>query len=77
MGGDVRNPARVIYTPDLTLLDAINACAGFDEYADRHKVRIIRGKEDPIIVDAVAAQKGGNNPSLYPGDKVYVPRTPW
>jgi protein involved in polysaccharide export with SLBB domain len=75
VGGDVRSPARPIYTPDLTLLGAINACGGFDEYADKHHVRIVRGTQ-VIKVDATRATTGaGNDPLVYPGDQITVPRS--
>jgi len=77
IGGDVRGPTRVLYTPDLTLLSAINACGGFTEYADKHHVRIIRNGE-VIIVDAAAAAKGSPgaiDPIVYPGDQITIPRT--
>jgi len=75
VGGDVRSPSRVIYTPDMTLLTAINSCGGFDEYANRRVVRITRGQQI-FTVDAVhATQVPGSDPPLYPGDQVYVPRT--
>lgn len=75
VGGDVRSPTRVVYTPDLTLLSTIYSCGGFDEYADRHRVRITRGK-DIIIVDCVLATNAANqDPPVYPGDQIYVPRT--
>jgi len=77
VGGDVRSPARVMYTPDLTLLSTINSCGGFTEYADRHHVRIIRGQQI-VIIDCVLAQKNpGADPAVFPGDQIYVPRTPW
>lgn len=77
IGGDVRSPSRVIYTPDMTLLTAINACGGFDEYADRKHVRITRGQQI-IVIDAVQATRvPGTDPALYPGDQIYVPRTPF
>jgi protein involved in polysaccharide export with SLBB domain len=75
VGGDVRTPMRVIYTPDLTLTGAINAAGGFTEYAKRGAVRILRGKQ-VIQVDANAAAKNpGSDPPLRPGDQIYVPRT--
>jgi protein involved in polysaccharide export with SLBB domain len=75
VGGDVRSPARVLYTPDLTLLGAINSCGGFDEYADKHHVRILRGTQI-ITVDAAAASRtAGLDPVVYPGDQITVPRT--
>jgi polysaccharide export outer membrane protein len=75
VGGDVRSPNRVLYTPDLTLLGSVNACGGFDEYANRRAVRILRGQQ-VITVDCVnAVRTTGGDPALYPGDQVFVPRT--
>jgi len=75
VGGDVRNPARVIYTPDLTLLGAINSCGGFDEYGDKHHVRILRGSQIITIDAAMASRVAGTDPVVYPGDQITVPRT--
>ncbi|HUB67950.1 MAG TPA: polysaccharide biosynthesis/export family protein [Candidatus Methylacidiphilales bacterium] len=75
--GDVRNPSRVVLTPDLTLLTAIISCGGFDEYADRRHVRITRGKQ-LIVIDAInASRTPGADPPVYAGDQIYVPRTPF
>jgi protein involved in polysaccharide export with SLBB domain len=75
VGGDVRTPQRVLYTPDLSLLSAINACGGFTEYANRKAVRILRGQQ-VIQVDAAAASRtAGTDPALFAGDQIYVPRT--
>ena len=49
VGGDVRGPSRVLYTPDMTLLTAINSCGGFTEYANRKAVRITRGQQIMIV----------------------------
>jgi polysaccharide export outer membrane protein len=75
VGGDVRNPSRVLYTPDLTLLTAINSCGGFTDYAKRNSVRILRGKQVIYIDATAAARTPGADPQLYPGDQIYVPRT--
>jgi polysaccharide export outer membrane protein len=75
VGGDVRNPMRVIYTPDLTVIGAINAAGGFDEYADKHHVRIVRGTQ-VITLDGARAQRiAGLDPIVFPGDQITVPRT--
>lgn len=75
VGGDVRGPTRVLYTPDLTLLSAINACGGFDEYADRRHVRILRGSQTFTIDCVAAVRTTGGDPPLYAGDQIFVPRT--
>ncbi len=75
VGGDVRQPSRVVYTSDLTMLGAINACGGFTDYANRKVVRILRGQQ-VIQVDATkAARTPGADPPLFAGDQIYVPRT--
>jgi len=75
VGGDVRNPMRVLYTPDLTLTGAINAAGGFTEYAKRGAVRVLRGQQVMQIDANAAAKSPGSDPLLRPGDQVYVPRT--
>ena len=75
--GDVRSPQRVVYTPDMPLLTAIISCGGFDEYANRRAVRITRGQQI-IRIDAITvARTPGADPPLYPGDQIFVPRTPF
>jgi len=77
VGGDVRGPSNVPYRPDSTLMSTINACGSFTEYADRRHVRIIRGSQT-IMVDCVKAQSTpGADPAVYPGDSIFVPRTPF
>jgi protein involved in polysaccharide export with SLBB domain len=75
VGGEVRNPSRVIYTPDLTLLSAINSCGGFTDYAKRGDVRILRGKQVIYVDAAAAARTPGADPALFAGDQIYVQRT--
>ena len=75
VGGEVRAPARVLYTPDLTLLSAINSCGGFTDYARRNSVRILRGQQVLYIDAMMAARTPGADPPLYPGDQIYISRT--
>jgi protein involved in polysaccharide export with SLBB domain len=75
VGGDVRSPTRVLYTSDLTLMTAINACGGFDEYANKRTVRVIRGGQVMTIDCVNATHMAGGDPPLYPGDQIFVPRT--
>ena len=77
VSGDVRQPRRVEYTTDLTVLGAISAAGGFTDYADQRKVRLLRGGQVRMIdVKAVRA-----NPSmdiaLLPGDQIEVPQSFW
>jgi protein involved in polysaccharide export with SLBB domain len=77
VGGEVRSPGNVAYRPDLTLISLLNSCGSFTEFADRRHVRIIRGK-DTFYVDCIkAVAVPGNDPPVYPGDQIYVSRTPF
>ena len=77
VSGDVRQPRRVEYTSDLTVLGAISAAGGFTDYADQRKVRVMRGGRVQII-DIKAVR---SNPSLdirlLPGDQIEVPQSFW
>lgn len=77
VGGEVKAPSRVPFTPDLTLMSAINAAGGPTEFANMKKVRLIRGKE-VMVVDT---KKILSNPALdipvKPGDQVFVEQSIW
>lgn len=77
VSGDVRQPRRVEWTSDLTVLGAISAAGGFTDYADQRKVRLLRGG-NAQIVDIKAVR---SNPSLdirlLPGDQIEVPQSFW
>jgi protein involved in polysaccharide export with SLBB domain len=73
VGGEVKAPQRVPYTPDLTILSSINAAGGFSSFADGRKVRLLRDNR-VMIIDVLKIRA---NPSLdvqlQPGDKVDAP----
>jgi polysaccharide biosynthesis/export protein VpsN len=75
VGGEVKAPQRVAYTPDLTILATINAAGGFSAFADQRKVRLLRNNE----VMMIDIRKVRSNPSLdipvQPGDRIEVPQS--
>jgi polysaccharide biosynthesis/export protein VpsN len=75
VGGEVKSPQRVAYTPDLTVLAAINAAGGFSAFADQRRVRLLRS-DQVIMIDV---RKVRASPSLdlavEPGDRIEVPQT--
>ena len=75
VGGAVRTPNRVPFTEDMTLLAAINAAGGFNDFADQKHVRLLRGSE----VTVYDVRQFRRDPSLdvrmQPGDRVEVPQT--
>ncbi|WOO40006.1 polysaccharide biosynthesis/export family protein [Rubellicoccus peritrichatus] len=77
VGGEVANPGRVIWTPDLTFLKAIQSAGGFSLYAREGAVQLSRDQQT-YQVDADKAQNQPQfDPKLYPGDSINVPRSPF
>jgi protein involved in polysaccharide export with SLBB domain len=75
VGGAVRAPNRVSYTEDMTLLTAINAAGGFNDFADQKRVRLLRGSEAAIYDVRKIRKEPGLDPKLQPGDRVEVPQS--
>jgi polysaccharide biosynthesis/export protein VpsN len=75
VGGEVRLPQRVGYTPDLTAVSAISAAGGLTEYASQSRIRLVRGNE----VIKLDLRKIRKDPSLdielEPGDSIEVMRS--
>jgi protein involved in polysaccharide export with SLBB domain len=75
VGGAVRSPSRVQFTEDMTLLTAINAAGGFNDFADQKRVRLLRGSEVKIFDVRQFRRDPSKDVRLQPGDKVEVPQS--
>lgn len=75
VGGAVRSPNRVAFTEDLTLLSAINAAGGFNDFADQKRVRLLRGSEAKVYDVRQFRRDPGLDPKLQPGDRIEVPQS--
>ena len=77
VGGEVSRPGRVVWSPDLSLTKAIQSAGGFSIYA--RKIGVILNREhNSYTVDAKGAERNpANDPKLYPGDSINVPRSPY
>jgi polysaccharide export outer membrane protein len=75
VGGSVRQPMRVPFTEDMTLLTAINGAGGFNEFADQRHVRLLRGKEVKIYDVRQFRKDPSKDVKLQPGDRVEVPQS--
>jgi polysaccharide export outer membrane protein len=72
--GEVRNPQRIAYKPDLTVLASINAAGGFSASADEHKVQLLRADEVMVIdIKKVQADPTLDIP-VEPGDRIQIPK---
>ena len=75
IGGAVRAPARIPFTEDMTLLTAISAAGGFNDFADQKRVRLLRGSEAKVYDVRQFRKDPGLDPRLQPGDKIEVPQS--
>jgi protein involved in polysaccharide export with SLBB domain len=77
VGGEVRSPGNVVYRSDMTMVTLLNSCGGFTEFADRGHIRVIRGKDEFYVDGSKIFSVPGTDPPLYPGDQIYISRTPF
>jgi protein involved in polysaccharide export with SLBB domain len=75
VGGSVRTPSRVPFTEDMTLLAAINAAGGFNDFADQKRVRLLRGNQVKVFDVRQSRRDPSLDVKLQPGDRVEVPQT--
>ena len=75
VGGAVRSPSRVPFTEDMTLLTAINAAGGFNDFADQRKVRVMRGKEVKMYDVRESRRDPSRDIKLQPGDRIEIPQS--
>ena len=75
VGGAVRQPARVPFTEDMTLLTAISAAGGFNDFADQKRVRVLRGSKVTVYDVRKFRRDPSKDVNLQPGDKVEVPQS--
>ena len=75
VGGAVRSPMRVPFTEDMTLLVAINAAGGFNDFADQKRVRLLRGSTAKMYDVRQFRRDPSLDVHLQPGDRVEVPQS--
>jgi protein involved in polysaccharide export with SLBB domain len=75
VGGSVRQPMRVPFTEDMTLLAAINGAGGFNDFADQRHVRLLRGNDVQIYDVRKLRKDPSRDVKLRPGDRVEVPQS--
>lgn len=75
--GEVRNRMRVPYTPDMTVLSAINAAGGLSEFADPRRVTLSRGSSSETIDLRQLRRDPSLDRRVEPGDNIFVPRSFW
>ncbi len=75
VGGAVRQSMRVSFTEDITLLSAINAAGGFNDFADQKHVRLLRGSAAQVFDVRQFRRDPSKDVRLQPGDRIEVPQS--
>jgi polysaccharide export outer membrane protein len=77
VGGQVRAPGRVPYTPDLTLMSVINAAGGFTDFADQKRVRYVHDSKVQVLDVRKIRKDPKLDQKVFPGDQLEVPQSFW
>ena len=75
IGGEVQRPGRIPWSPDLTLSKAVQSAGGFTLYAKESRVTITRDRQAHEFDVNLAQKKPDQDPLLFPGDSIQVPRS--
>jgi polysaccharide export outer membrane protein len=75
IGGEVQHPGRIVWSPDLTLSKAVQSAGGFTLYAKETRVTITRDRQSHEFDVKQAQRKPDQDPLLFPGDSIQVPRS--
>jgi polysaccharide export outer membrane protein len=75
IGGEVQRPGRIVWSPDLTLTKAVQSAGGFTLYAKETKVGLTRDRKAYDFDVKLAQRHPEQDPILFPGDSIQVPRS--
>ena len=75
IGGEVQRPGRIPWSPDLTLAKAVQSAGGFTLYAKESKVTLTRDRQAYDFDVLLAQRRPDEDPLLFPGDSIQVPRS--
>jgi polysaccharide biosynthesis/export protein VpsN len=75
IGGEVQRPGRIPWSPDLTLSKAVQSAGGFSLYAKETKVTLTRDNKAYDFDVKLAQRQPLEDPRLFPGDSIQVPRS--
>jgi polysaccharide biosynthesis/export protein VpsN len=75
IGGEVQRPGRIIWSPDLTLAKAVQSAGGFTLYAKENRVTLTRDRKAYDFDVKLAQRQPEQDPLLFPGDSIQVPRS--
>jgi protein involved in polysaccharide export with SLBB domain len=72
--GEVRMASKLPYTSGMTVSKAIAAAGGFNDFANKRKVKLIRGDRTQTINCNDVLNHPEKDPLVLPDDRIHVPR---
>lgn len=75
IGGEVQRPGRIPWSADLTLAKAVQSAGGFTLYAREGRVTLTRDRKAYDFDVNLAQRVPDEDPLLFPGDSIQVPRS--
>lgn len=72
--GEVRAPGNKELQGDMTVIKAISMAGGFTDFANKKKVQITHAGHKRIVNVPKAIEDPSLDVSVYPGDKIWIPR---
>ena len=73
--GEVRNPSRLVYASEMSVVRAIAAAGGFTDFAKKSRIQLIRANGKVFMVNYNRAKSHPEaDLPVYPGDKIIVLR---
>ena len=73
--GEVKSAGRLQYTADLTLMSAIGAAGGFNDFADKKHVKLVREGKTREIDTTKISKDPSKDEKVVPGDQIVVPQS--
>jgi polysaccharide export outer membrane protein len=75
--GEVLRPGQFPYAPGQTLLQAISSALGFNDFANKKKIKILRGGKTSTHNAQDMEKHPDRDIPIEPGDIIIVPRSIW
>jgi protein involved in polysaccharide export with SLBB domain len=73
--GEVKQPGQKVYLVNTTVTKAITAAGGFTDFAAKGSVKLIRSGNVTKVNCKKVLKHPELDPRVYPGDKIWVPRS--
>ena len=78
VSGEVKLPGRLVYVGQTSVNQAITSAGDFTDFANHKNITLIRVNGDRMKINVDRVRSGrAEDPPVYPGDQIIVPRRIW